>query len=255
MALSIQGGSDEHRKGSTPPESRAIGVTPPPQAGRAFTIPCQTPTSTRTRESSSIAPDYISPLKGYRLWQTAITIPNERRFEMRLDSLFVEYAGRIPAMPVSYRETSIAELWVTGERCEIPADTKVTVLSLNGAPIWQPRTVSTAICNCGSKQYHTCGFYATHNRNWLMRMYAEMRPNTISLSSFAVPEFNVYFTCGGSVWLWGDVAEHEEGYRAQYAYPAEFYYVRSCPQMTAYINYLASLYEVPAVDVTGQDYV
>ncbi len=54
------------------------------------------------------------------------------------------------------------------------------------------------------------------------------------------------------MWLWGEVAEHETGYRAEYAYPAEFYYVRHSPQLAVAVNYLAALFDVPAVEVTEQ---
>lgn len=44
----------------------------------------------------------------------------------------------------------------------------------------------------------------------------------------------------GAVWLWGRIAEHERGYRAQFAYPAHFIYGYCCDAAV-----IAAAYGVP----------
>ena len=90
--------------------------------------------------------------------------------------------------------------------------------SLNGKP-WLPGTPFSAACELamsrtlvpGAEQQHaeheapqlrcTCGVYAARSIQHL-RTFGYMR-------------FGIY----GEVWLWGTVVEHEQGWRAQHAYP------------------------------------
>jgi hypothetical protein len=102
------------------------------------------------------APDYISPVVGYRVWQWGAT----------------------------------------------------GLKSLNGIE-WHPGEAFTAECktqgchetpqaNC------TCGIYASKSFDHLRRLgYTEQRIT-------------------GEVWLWGTVVEHEDGWRAKFAYPKNF---------------------------------
>lgn len=103
------------------------------------------------------APDYISPVVGYRVWQ-----------------------------------------WdATGLK------------SLNGIN-WHPGKAMTAECKnkgCGEAPQSncTCGVYASRSLDHLRRIgYTERRIH-------------------GEVCLWGTVIEHEEGWRARFAYPKSFF--------------------------------
>jgi len=102
------------------------------------------------------APDYISPMVGYRVWQ-----------------------------------------WdATGLK------------SLNGIE-WHPGEAFTAQCKTQGcheppESNCTCGVYASKSFNHLRRIgYTQERIH-------------------GEVWLWGTVVEHEDGWRAQFAYPKNF---------------------------------
>jgi len=99
------------------------------------------------------APDYISPIVGYRVW------------------------------------------------CSDAAGLK----SLNGIP-WRPG--KALIAECSTQGNHetpqsncTCGVYASKSLDHLRRL--GLTENRIC----------------GEVWLWGTVVEHEEGWRAEFAYP------------------------------------
>jgi len=98
------------------------------------------------------APDYISPIVGYRVWQ-----------------------------------------WDAGLK------------SLNGIQ-WRPQQALTSVCRAQGRHELpearcTCGIYASKSLSHLRRLgYTERR------------------ICG-DVSLWGMVVEHEEGWRAQFAYP------------------------------------
>ncbi len=252
MALPFQGGSDANRKTSTSPESRAIGITPSAKAGRAISGQTATPTSKGAGESSSLAPDYISPLKGYRLWQISIAIPNRRVVRMLNGASMLARDGELPAMSVQIEHVWLVDLWAAGQ-CEVTSGARAYVTSLNNKGSWYPGHVRQAECYCNEVQIsHTCGIYATKDPARIMVLYYGANPCTVSVSPSDIPEFRVNFLCGGSVWLWGEVAEHETGYRAEYAYPAEFYYVRHSPQLAVAVNYLAALFDVPAVEVTEQ---
>ncbi|HTQ60839.1 MAG TPA: hypothetical protein VMI32_11475 [Candidatus Solibacter sp.] len=102
------------------------------------------------------APDYISPMVGYRVWQ-----------------------------------------W----------DAK-GLKSLNGAR-WHPGSAFAAECKSRGCQEApqsgcTCGVYASKSFNHLRQMGYAQQP------------------IHGEVWVWGTVVEHEEGWRARYAYPKSF---------------------------------
>jgi len=98
------------------------------------------------------APDYISPIVGYRVWR-----------------------------------------WDAGLK------------SLNGIQ-WQPHQALTSVCRAqGSHEIPearcTCGIYASKSLSHLRRLgYMENRVH-------------------GEVNLWGTVVEHQDGWRAQFAYP------------------------------------
>jgi hypothetical protein len=80
--------------------------------------------------------------------------------------------------------------------------------SMNGAE-WIPGKAFTAECRTqGSHEVPqsecTCGIYASKSLKHLRRLgYTERRIH-------------------GEVWLWGTVVEHEDGWRARFAYPRNF---------------------------------
>jgi hypothetical protein len=102
------------------------------------------------------APDFISPVVGYRVWQW-------------------DAAG---------------------------------LKSLNGI-VWCPGEAFTAQCKTqgcyeAPKSDCTCGVYAAKTLDHLRRI------------GYTQDRFQ------GEVWLWGTVVEHEDGWRAQFAYPKNF---------------------------------
>lgn len=76
--------------------------------------------------------------------------------------------------------------------------------SVNGEP-WHPGQALTAICFTPSHEAPargcSCGVYAAKNHQHLLKV------------------LNVEYEVHGEVYLWGRVAEHKLGYRAQFAYP------------------------------------
>lgn len=64
-------------------------------------------------------------------------------------------------------------------------------------------------------------------RHTPFRQYADRYGPPPGVYAYKKPAFiEVYyipFRVQGEVWLWGDVVEHQDGYRAQYAYPKEIY--------------------------------
>lgn len=77
----------------------------------------------------------------------------------------------------------------------------------------------------------TCGLYATKEYNCWTDLF-----NT----------YDIFFLYG-KVALWGEVVEHESGYRAEYGYPLCFYssYPKDFPRYDNYVQKIADTYNVP----------
>lgn len=134
-------------------------------------------------------PDYCEPLLAYRVWP------------VRHDRL------------VSYRGVT----WTPYERLEgrhidhQPLMRMLVAWDADPPPLRCPGTP------CEGHVPHLvpkCGIYGFKTRELL-----RMEMGIAALVANAVV---------GAVWLWGRVAEHEHGYRAQFAYPARLFYGVSC---------------------------
>lgn len=82
---------------------------------------------------------------------------------------------------------------------------------------YEPHQAPAEDCECRGSTMG-CGFYALK------------KPDQQQLGRY---------TAFGEVWLWGKVIEHEDGYRAEYAYPAAIY------SHTSNAKEIAELYGVP----------
>lgn len=104
-------------------------------------------------------------------------------------------------------------------------------LKSNNKTVWEPRAKLTAECkrtdeaDCDGIHCH-CGIYA-----YKERAASETGENAPS------SETHIW----GEVWLWGRIVEHEQGFRAQYAYPKAF--VRS-----GIAEQLSEVYGVKLID-------
>lgn len=130
----------------------------------------------------SVVPDAIEPVRAWRAWRIAQTADG-----LRLQSITFPGTTYWPA-----RERMVAE-------CR--------------------RTASIKRCLASPKTDCSCGIYAA-------RTVADARPyvNSWNLSR----EYAAEKPVGATVWLaigrvdlWGKVIEHDQGWRAQYAYPRQ----------------------------------
>ncbi|MDQ3917189.1 MAG: hypothetical protein M3348_01690 [Acidobacteriota bacterium] len=102
--------------------------------------------------------------------------------------------------------------------------------ALGRSEVWPPRARLDAACGTGAKQHPApawkcqCGVWAFKSLDNLVAAIGTKYANTKVL---------------GTVSLWGRVIETENGYRAQYAYPAELWLLDDAPED------LGRVYDVP----------
>jgi hypothetical protein len=130
----------------------------------------------------ALVPDYLEPLRGYRIW-------------------YVRHGSH-------HIESLCGTRWAPFEALEARH---------HSAPLGDRSAVGAATCSgppCGtnySRHYMRCGIYAFSSRNALL--------NAVRYGPFSTLRAPLIV---GEVWLWGRFAQHEYGYRAQFAYPARF---------------------------------
>ena len=128
-----------------------------------------------------VVPDYIEPLRGFRVWHV--------RHGLELESLCG--AAWPPFEALEARNCTASPV----------AHALAGPIGCNGPP-----------CDdTGQMHRGRCGIYAFSTRDALLR--------SIRQESFLRRRWPIVI---GEVSLWGRVARHEYGYRAQYAYPARF---------------------------------
>ena len=110
------------------------------------------------------------------------------------------------------------------------------------ATVWAVRTECDGPpCDDTGQMHHgRCGIYAFSTRDALLR--------TIRQESFLLRRWPVVV---GEVWLWGRVAQHEYGYRAQYAYPARFIGGFGCDPVPIAYTYGVPYEEDPSCTSVG----
>lgn len=136
----------------------------------------------------AVVPDYIEPLRGYRVWHV--------RHGTELESL-------------------CGTPWPPFEQLEAHACMAVGGSDCDGPPCvhrWP----------CGMR----CGIYAFSTRDAVL--------GAIRQELFLIRRWPIVV---GEVWLWGRVARHEYGYRAQFAYPAKFIGGFGCDPLDLAITY------------------
>jgi hypothetical protein len=141
-------------------------------------------------------PDYIEPLRGYRVWR----VSDESELESLCGTAWPPFAA-LEARPC------------TASRA---GDHLAGRMECDGAPCDQHH----------SAQRCRCGIYAFSTRDGLLR--------ALCGESFLLQRWPLVV---GEVWMWGRVARHEYGYRAQYAYPAKFISGFGCDPMHVAITY------------------
>ena len=87
---------------------------------------------------------------------------------------------------------------------------RLAALSINGGHGWPPLAPMVASCteaHAAPQNDHTCGIWAVRSRASALEAVSTFK----TLATWAL----------GRVNLWGDVVEHDDGWRAQFAYPFE----------------------------------
>ncbi len=232
-----KGGSDGNRETAQTLQSRAVGAAEAP-AGKRASGKTKTDSIEAAGESSSLAPDYIDLRKGYRGWQGCLTI---------------RQAGYAQGWT---RETPLPRT-LSGIRPDLR--------SLNMTAHWKPKEVKKAQCPCaGPKESiavreHTCGIYAYKHMFKIGLEYLNGSVVSYRQAGGVVSYrqargvVKIQIRVNGSVWMWGDIIEHTNGYRAEYAYPCAFFLPKGTSLLyQRTLRMLARLYGVDVVSTAEE---
>lgn len=159
-------------------------------------------------------PDYLEPPIGWRMWQVT-----DRHVPV-FSSGRIAFIGQVASLISSERPTNTTiETWLLSAyetywqpyralEARHASNTKYKLIACPGSP-----------CDSHKPYYHpACGIYAFKTReqlldqlknDWVWAGYGW----SVGLSARYVI---------GQIALWGRIAEHEHGYRAQFAYPHKF---------------------------------
>ncbi len=221
------GGSHGNRKTAQALQSRAVGAAKAPADKRAQ----QKTTASSleaSRESSGLAPDYIDLRKGYRGWFGYLRIRG------------VDYAKNwTKNTPLPRSLSSI----------------RPNLCSLSIMSTWRPKVVKRAHCTCDARYrgiangaIHTCGIYAYKRMFTTYVESYEVSSNVLRTRGIVVLQIRV----NGSVWMWGDIIEHANGYRAEYAFPCAFLVPPKGKASLLYERALRMLARLYGVDVVSK---
>lgn len=131
------------------------------------------------KEEKFVAPDFISPIIGWRFWKIALEAPKEKEFQ---DLFLVRYF-----------------YWLQ---------------SVSETMFWPPKKRLDAICLKIMKRHR-----ASPGENCECGIYAFRTIEDALDSRNDAPDRVLRGTILGKVKLWGEIECHKLGYRAQYAYP------------------------------------
>jgi hypothetical protein len=171
----------------------------------------------------SNAPDYVWPILAYRCWWAEISL-HLSDFDLACRPIRFDRDLLIQQM-IEFQQPLLLSVNI-GSRPYIPS----------AIAVWIPRVEKVACCYCKDMygaaggdldsdfDRHRCGIYAF--KDW-HNAVAAYEPNVVSFDTPKQDSISTVYTIRvsvcGEVWLWGDVIEHEIGYRATNAYPACFY--------------------------------
>jgi hypothetical protein len=211
------------------------------EAGGTSTDPCR-----------EVAPDYVEPIKGYRSWKVTVALDGDEQLPISTRLSRLSAVQSIGCWDFGLSRWLAKEQKVA--QCGCRYGTKVAFLSgIESTIIFDEFGIPTRVLRHPKaplgEDGHSCGVYAWKSEqlavNHLIDAWAEGRIVTFS-------KYGLEFYMLGEVWLWGQVVEHELGYRAEIAYPAAFWETeRSWFEMERVVSLakmdLARLWEVPLV--------
>lgn len=153
-----------------------------------------------TPHASLPVPDYCEPLVAWRTWQRESSTQD------------------LPRLVSSFNM-----IWEPYQRFEA----KHRSLAYEFFPHQQPELCQSSPCDAWNPHHHYgCGIYGVKTR--------EQLKGWLNASFYLYTE-----TVIGQVYLWGNIIEHERGYRAQYAYPKCIVYTEKNATM------LTKIYGIP----------
>lgn len=180
-------------------------------------------------------PDYMEPLVGWRKWTVVVS----QGIIVDIDKDRALIAGPVPVHEGTPRITSAHDtIWHPFQ-------------ALEAAHKWEklaelPPTCPGSPCDGHVPHSHPkCGIYgfkdARKLRDEWADYYAQMDMYRAMSAMIGANAFLDHIEVIGKVALWGRIAEHEHGYRAQFAYPLSFVYCTE-PKL---LHKLGTQYGVP----------
>lgn len=155
-----------------------------------------TPPTVGPAGPANVVPDYCEALTGWRLWTVVPTYADVNKKQLVMARLKLR-AGPSPT-------------WPAYEPIEAVHDMTYAVAGVTSSCMESPCAIHIPHSKPG------CGIYAFKNAQQLQRAYEQ---NSHTFWSCHCSNIVI-----GEVSLWGRIAEHACGYRAQFAYPKRFVY-------------------------------
>lgn len=177
-----------------------------------------------------VLPDLIEPIYAWRIWQVQkINFGDNGGIDYRLRAMNFDSPG----------------VWDSVQEAQCKRDTKYAH--------------ANARCAKVPARFCSCGFYAKKNSELLIReFWYDIFWRAEILRGF-------YAVAVGRVSLWGKIVEHEDGYRAQFAWPRSIMIPWILPRIpitrghyrrkfTALCNALQAHYQVPVLSYAMPPY-